>query len=358
MIHLRKIASSSPDDRNDLHRRIAELEAKQEDFDRHRAAMLHLLESVERERREIDQARLEWIAAVDVMREAIFLHDAALRIIRVNRAYLARAGVQTPAEIIGRPYWEVFPRMPGPLSGCVKAMDSKCMVEEELGLSDGTSWISRTCPVLGPAGEYLYSLHVLEDVTERRRAEEALRSALAEREALVRRLDELATHDGLTGLLNHRTFHDRLAEEVARSQRYRNPVSLLMIDIDYFKHVNDGHGHVAGDSVLREITAVLRSQARGTDSIYRYGGEEFAVLLPQTAPADAVAVAERMREAVAAHLFLAAGGRVPLTVSVGIAAYPDHARDAGELVAAADRHLYEAKRAGRNRVGTDAPPAA
>jgi len=176
---------------------------------------------------------------------------------------------------------------------------------------------------------------------------------------------ELAIHDGLTGLYNHRHFYERLDQEVARSQRYGAPVSLLMIDIDGFKRFNDAHGHLAGDEVLQEIARVLLGQVRrDVDIVARYGGEEFAVLLPSTpSQADpaaasggasgsaALTVGERIRSEIENCDFEGrADGDHPLTVSVGIAALPDCAYDGIHLVQNADKALYVAKRLGKNRV--------
>ena len=165
------------------------------------------------------------------------------------------------------------------------------------------------------------------------------------------KLERLATTDGLTGLYNHRYFHDRLQQEYLRAYRLKDRVALLLFDVDHFKHVNDAFGHVYGDEVLVRFADVLRSGVREIDIPARYGGEEFAVILPQTGCDEAFAVAERIRVAVEQALSLRhAGPARRLTVSVGVAAYPDTAATKEKLVEAADRGLYHAKRAGRNRV--------
>lgn len=166
------------------------------------------------------------------------------------------------------------------------------------------------------------------------------------------RLAQLAVTDGLTQLYNHRHFHERLALEVERSIRNGLPLSLLMIDVDYFKHYNDHHGHPAGDEVLRQLARLMSDGRRANDFCARYGGEEFCVVLVDTAKFTAAKVAERMRERIAGHPFphghSQPGGM--LSVSVGVACFPDDAGDAESLVRAADTALYTAKRAGRNRV--------
>jgi len=165
------------------------------------------------------------------------------------------------------------------------------------------------------------------------------------------RLAQLAVTDGLTGLYNHRHFHERLTLEVERSQRSGLPLSLLMLDVDHFKQFNDTFGHPAGDEVLRQLARVLADARRANDVVARYGGEEFAVILVDTAKFTAAKVAERVRERVNAHDFSDAAPRVgALAVSIGVATFPDDGSDAEALVRAADTALYAAKRAGRNRV--------
>jgi diguanylate cyclase (GGDEF)-like protein len=164
-------------------------------------------------------------------------------------------------------------------------------------------------------------------------------------------LEDLSIHDGLTGLYNYREFHRRLTEEAERSRRYGRPFSLLMLDIDYFKAVNDTCGHLAGDEALRALAALIRREVRPVDQVARYGGEEFAVVLPETPGAGALAMAERIRDIIATHPISVSQGRtVNLTVSIGVATFPDDAESEEKLIGAADQALYDAKHAGRNQV--------
>jgi diguanylate cyclase (GGDEF)-like protein len=166
------------------------------------------------------------------------------------------------------------------------------------------------------------------------------------------RLAQLAVTDGLTGLYNHRHFHERLALEVERSQRNGLPLSLFMIDVDHFKHYNDHHGHPAGDEVLRQLARLLGDGRRINDVVARYGGEEFAIILVDTAKFAAAKLAERLRERVAEHEF-PFGGEQPngkLSISIGVATCPDDAPDPEGLVRSADAALYAAKHAGRDRI--------
>jgi len=164
---------------------------------------------------------------------------------------------------------------------------------------------------------------------------------------LLAEVDHLARHDRLTGLSNRLEFDEALEREFSRAQRGGPPLSLVLVDVDHFKAVNDTHGHQAGDEVLRGVGAALAQLVRREDVAARYGGEEFVVLLPGIDTQGAVAFAERVRRGLADRV-----DTVPVTVSAGVAGYPEHARSVAELVGRADAALYEAKRTGRNRVVT------
>lgn len=167
-------------------------------------------------------------------------------------------------------------------------------------------------------------------------------------QAAVSELDRMARTDALTGVQNRRSFVEAMAGRLRKDK----PTSLLMIDVDRFKQLNDRWGHPVGDVVLREVARVLSTGLRHGDILARYGGEEFAVILDDTPPEPAMEVAQRLREAVAGHDFAAATGTGmgPVTVSLGVASYPNDADDPQALITRADRALYEAKGAGRNCV--------
>jgi diguanylate cyclase (GGDEF)-like protein len=166
-----------------------------------------------------------------------------------------------------------------------------------------------------------------------------------------------AVTDELTGLYNLRHFHETLDGEIERSRRFGQPVGLMLLDIDDFKSVNDTYGHQQGDLVLIEVGRVLRALSRDIDEPSRYGGEEMAVVLPQTDVAGAELLAERMRAAVAGIEIerLDGGGRLQVTASFGVASLPSNASDKDSLIAEADAALYRAKRSGKNRVGRAEP---
>jgi len=161
----------------------------------------------------------------------------------------------------------------------------------------------------------------------------------------------LAATDALTGLHNRRALNERLDEEIQRTRRFGQSFSLLLLDIDFFKKINDTYGHSFGDSVLQALARLLRMQMREVDFAARYGGEEFVMLLPATDAPGARLVAERVRETIAENAFiLPDGASVSVTVSIGVATFPEGADSAALLIACADHALYTAKHSGRNRV--------
>jgi diguanylate cyclase (GGDEF)-like protein len=151
--------------------------------------------------------------------------------------------------------------------------------------------------------------------------------------------------------MNRRAFNDRLSQEVNRAKRYGTPLSLVMVDLDAFKEVNDQYGHSVGDQLLRAVGVLLISELRSTDLAVRYGGDEFALILPGTNKTDAWAVAEKLRASMRALVVETGEGvRIGTTVSVGVAAVTEQANDDEALLEHADAALYRAKRAGRDRV--------
>jgi diguanylate cyclase (GGDEF)-like protein len=168
----------------------------------------------------------------------------------------------------------------------------------------------------------------------------------------VKHFDELSVTDDLTSLYNSRFLNQVLRRESKRATRNNRPLSLLFLDLDGFKSVNDRHGHLSGSRALVEAAAVIKSCARETDMAARFGGDEFAVVLPDTGSDGALSVAERVRERIAAHCFLLAsdGLDIRLTASVGVAALPDVASTAEELIKAADTAMYKVKEQGKNGV--------
>ena len=176
-----------------------------------------------------------------------------------------------------------------------------------------------------------------------------------ERSRLLKEIRELAIHDALTGLYNRREMHRFLDYELDRSRRYKRLLSFVLIDIDYFKDINDRYGHQVGDEALKQISQVYHSHTRTSDLLARFGGDEFAIIMTETPAEEAVQGAERLRKAVEEKTLEFNRGKDPIenlkvTLSLGVAEYPHDADSSDALIEAADRALYLAKRQGRNRV--------
>jgi two-component system, cell cycle response regulator len=166
-----------------------------------------------------------------------------------------------------------------------------------------------------------------------------------------RRLELLSITDGLTKLYNHRHFQDELARAFEESQRYQRPLSLAIVDLDFFKKVNDTYGHAIGDEVLKAVSRIFGQSIRSADLASRYGGEEFTVMMPETELNDAITFAEKIRTLVEEHPIPTQAGSIQVTVSIGVGTVPhSHIHSAKELIVAADKALYRAKKNGRNQV--------
>lgn len=179
-------------------------------------------------------------------------------------------------------------------------------------------------------------------------------------ESFQQQMYDAALRDALTRAFNKKYFIDRLETEIAYARRHQQPLSLVMFDVDFFKRINDTYGHVAGDYVLARLARLAAGAVRAEDVFARYGGEEFGVICRGVGLGNAGVLAERLRTLIMANTFEHEGQRLPVTISAGVAAYPEvDAKTSTELIAAADEALYEAKRTGRNRVLLKhAPPPA
>lgn len=156
--------------------------------------------------------------------------------------------------------------------------------------------------------------------------------------------------DGLTQVFRRQAFMDRLSEELKRAAVFHTPFSVMMLDIDHFKAVNDGHGHAAGDAVLARVAEVLKMSVYETDVVGRYGGEEFIILFPKAEPQGVLRKAELLRKTIENEIITSGFEKLQITVSIGVAHYPHHGNQAIELIERADQALYKAKESGRNQV--------
>lgn len=321
----------------------------------------------------------------DAMVDAAVVVDPELRLLHFNRAFAKLVGLR-PRDIEGkRAVCHDVLGLASCNEGCVALRALKAgrplRVDEVATRNDDLRLNVSAVPITDAEGKLLGILETYRDVTgesrmqsrykdllevERRQNEllqEQVRLRTADLQAAVGELEkknaileELALRDGLTGLYNHRSFQQRVREEMARAQRHGGCLSLVLADVDHFKRVNDTYGHPVGDAVLRHVAGLLSGgdpdtiPARRSDMVARYGGEEFAILLMDTPKEGAVVRAERLRE-----VFEQADPPASLishrvSLSFGVAAYPDDAGDASDLVLRADDALLEAKRSGRNRV--------
>ncbi len=187
-------------------------------------------------------------------------------------------------------------------------------------------------------------LEYLNIIVEKSLYKRALEKRAAEREYF----EQISRVDGLTGLYNHKFFHELLNAEIARADRYKHCFSLIMIDIDDFKKVNDNYGHQSGDTILKEIASIFKSLVRKTDSAVRYGGEEFAIILSQTAKQHGRVFADRIVKGVDTTKLKGGPHNDTVTVSAGLAGYPDDANTEESLIRKADEALYQAKKMGKN----------
>jgi diguanylate cyclase (GGDEF)-like protein len=211
-------------------------------------------------------------------------------------------------------------------------LDDHCEIE----LKDNRTLERHSTVLRGGNGRYLGRVWFFRDITERKRTEQSLK--------------DLASRDFLTGVANRRHFFERAAEEHARSRRYRRALSILMVDIDHFKRINDQYGHTRGDEVLKTLCEASRRGLREVDLLARIGGEEFAVLLPETNESGARIVAERIRQSVAGLKVRTEGAEIRWTISVGVAGLLPSDTAIEECLGRADKALYRAKEGGRNRV--------
>ncbi|KVG62220.1 GGDEF domain-containing protein [Burkholderia pseudomultivorans] len=288
----------------------------------------------------------------------LFVLDRAMTVLMWNRFMQDHSGVPA-ADVIGRNLFDCFPDLPR--AWLARKLDSVFQLgsfafssweqrpylfrfEHDRPITGGVDYMQQDCTFMPLArGREVEAVCVtISDVTH-------VSVMQREREEAFAKLREHANRDGLTGIANRRCFEARLSAEFARWQRYGGDLSVLLFDLDHFKAINDRFGHAAGDAVLRETARRVASIVRTQDTFGRFGGEEFALLLPCTNLDEAMRVAEKVRAAIGGTPVDAEGFSVPVTASVGGACAKAGASSCDSLVNDADAALYRAKRLGRDR---------
>jgi len=297
---------------------------------------------------EAEQAYIEIKQIFKTVAGGILLIDSQANILRHNEEFIAMAGVTAEEAKKGKCY-DLFPTNLCNTDECplqkIRKGARRCEGEVEAMAPDGSTVYYHiiSTPFRGPAGDFIGVVEHISDITARVKAEKALQES-------EQRYKELSIVDELTGLFNKRYFNHHLELETERARRYNLPLSLLMMDIDNFKHHNDTYGHADGDRVLARLGKLVAEAIRINDLGCRYGGEEFTVILPNTSGQDALVVAERIRARFSEEAFVPMPGHVVhKTVSVGVAEYrPGEKKE--DLLERADQNMYSAKQGGKDRV--------
>ncbi len=297
------------------------------------------------------EAELAYLEMDQIFKTAaggILVIDPGYNVLRYNEALLTAVRL-TRHEMEGKKCYEAFGTRLCHSPDCpleqIQLGRKRVEHEVERKANDGSSvfHMVTSTPLRGPSADLIAVVTNITDITSRVDAERALRKN-------EERFRELSILDDLTTLYNKRHLNTRLQSEIDRALRYRRPLSLMLIDIDNFKHFNDTYGHTQGDQVLAAIGQNIIESIRSSDSAYRYGGEEFVVLMPETPGEAAINVAERIREKIAFTTFSPAGEeRIHKTVSIGLTQYSPQENEK-DLIARADQNMYQAKKSGKNRV--------
>ena len=307
-------------------------------------------------------------ATLDTLVEGVLVLDKEQRIVLANQAFARHAGRSadelqgTKASKLG---WNAASMRPEETPWIKAVREGTTQTGTMLNVNspvDGErTFVVNSMPILGADGKSRGALATFDDVTaiekKNQQLENMLQNLKESRDEIRRQNEELhilATRDPLTGCLNRRAFFGEFETQWQEAREHGLPMSCLMVDIDHFKSVNDNHGHSKGDAVLAQVSKILRGEARDTDFVCRYGGEEFCFLMPHTLLAEATVIAERIRSKIAANKC----AELDVTISLGLSAIELGPKDPRELLDQADRSLYASKRNGRNRVTCfrDLPP--
>ncbi|MBU2621042.1 MAG: diguanylate cyclase [Proteobacteria bacterium] len=309
------------------------------------------LEQAESERTQLKEAykdsELKYRSLIEHSSDVMFCVNENGEYKFVNQIFASTFG-KTPDYFLGKTFWDIYPKEHADhrqvTSSKVFETGESQSVEVVVPLSDRTLYfIAKANPVRDETGKVILNLTHAIDITERKQMEEALRES-------EKKYRELSIIDDLTQLYNSRYFHQQLRMEIDRVNRYGQPLTLLLLDLDDFKRFNDAYGHVDGDQVLFRLGQVVKRWLRQTDSAYRYGGEEFTILLPMTTSADGTFIAERIRMEFKKEIFIPESGKkVHMTLSIGLAQYKPQ-EDVKAFVHRVDQFMYQGKMNGKDRV--------
>jgi diguanylate cyclase (GGDEF)-like protein/PAS domain S-box-containing protein len=349
-------------ERRRAEREIRTLNLELEERIKQRTAELQLeVEDRQRISEDLRRSRDQLDVILNGVADGIVVQDTAANVIFANAAGVQSLGIVSLDSLQQLPFQEVlrqFDFLNEKGESCrleqlpvLRALHGEQVPDEVYcflhSMTGRERWyILNATPVFDRNGEVQFAVSIFKEISERKRAEHAL--------------FELSVRDELTGLYNRRELNRQLLEEVDRFRRYHRPASLVLVDIDHFKLVNDTYGHQAGDAVLKHVAEVMQGQLRSTDKIARYGGEEFAVVLPETTSETAYNVADQLRQALSAMRcrYLTSEGNtveIAITVSLGIAGLSTGTYSIEEWVEAADAALYFSKRTGRNKTTCSDP---
>jgi len=325
-------------------------------LEQRRAAQLHAINSISEETRALLETTELLPKVCSLLLQYFPVDQAAILLLEEKKLVLrAHVGKLTPALEIGRaiPFTsgasgKALAEMktivvndtrtyPGYLAGYKETRSEMCIPLVSFGQKLGVLALDNAAPNSFQPSD----VRPLESVG-------SICAAAIQNAHSFERAKAMADVDGLTGIFNRRHFEKRITTEIERLSRYKHGMAVLMVDLDHFKRINDEFGHLLGDEVLRAASKLMTHHLRKADVVCRYGGEEFAIVLPETQGEKALAVAEKLRRQVEDYNFPGVARQV--TISVGVADFPEHGRTRDEIIKAADDALYAAKQAGRNRV--------
>lgn len=293
--------------------------------------------------------------------DTIYFKDKDSRFLFNSRAHVCQFGLEDPRALIGKSDYDLYPR---DFAESARRDEEEIMrtgkpiigrIERWIKDNGEVVWFSASkYPLYDDDGQILGTWGTTRDITDLKKAEKELELVNREYEALNTKLKELSVIDELSGLYNRRHFYDTLSKTMkifsrVRGRGYASSFSLVLIDIDHFKYINDEYGHVFGDIAIRHVSQLLRAQTRLSDYVFRYGGDEYAIILPDTDIKGAKELGERLRKTIASTPLTRDGKDITLKISVGTATY-DEQVDAMDIVQQADQKLYEAKNNGKNQV--------